>query len=104
MINYEYKFKKIDEIKPHQRVYDYHKKEKVPGTFFKKTSGMLCNSAPPLRGSGQTIATAVAHREPWGVSITKKKKVPGSFFLKNLEKALGFSSPREGERAIKSQR
>ena len=50
---------------------------------FIKILGKLWNSAPPLRGSGQTIATVVAHREPWGVENATASK--GLSILQKLQ-------------------
>jgi hypothetical protein len=41
---------------------------------FNKKSESIQAVAPPLRGSGRTIATVVAHREPWGVRKLSAKK------------------------------
>ena len=35
------------------------------------------NPAPPLRGSRRTIATVVAHREPWGVKNLEHRRTWG---------------------------
>ncbi len=50
---------------------------------FIKTSGSQRAVAPPLRGSGQTIATVVAHREPWGVENATASK--GLSILQKLQ-------------------
>jgi hypothetical protein len=59
--------------------------------FFLKNLGKPTGcSSPALRGSGQAIATVVAHREPWGVEKINRingfeyiTKITTKKFLKN---------------------